>query len=181
MSSAEERIIVHVFAAPSFADAVAALRVQMADQCRANGGTLVDFIVDQGPPRTDPGDHAALVRMSRGEADALFVFRVPMRFNAPKSKDVLGRHLDGAPFRLFTRKALEEIGLLPELNKSLADAARIAGVLHRCGFDNLTIARRLTTEGFHPPGKRWSAALVAKVLERIEAQSGSAIGAESPA
>lgn len=181
MSSSEDRVIVHVFAAPSFADAVATLRIQLADQCRANGGTLVDFIVDEGPPRTDPDDHAALVRMSRGEADTLFVFRVPMRFNAPKSKDVLGKHLEGSPFRLFTRKALEELGVLPELNKTLADAARIAGVLHRCGLDNLTIARRLTAEGFRPPGERWSARIVAKMLERTEAQRGSFNGVESPA
>lgn len=181
MSSAEDRVIVHVFATPSFADAVAALRVQMADQCRANGGTLVDFIVDKGPPRSDPGDHPALVRMSHGDADMLFVFRVPTKLSSRKSKDVLGMHLEGSSFRLFTRKVLEELGLLPKLiNKTLADAALIAGVLSRCGLDNLTIARRLTAEGFQPPGKRWSAALVAKILERAEAQSGSAIGAESP-
>lgn len=170
------RIIAHLFASKAYSpEEITSLRTQLEKVCEEQGRALVDLILDYGPAREDPGHHQSLQRIAQGDADGILIMRLPLTLQPNKSRDVLGRHLDG-PLLFLNAAELAERGLLPGGTKytphrTLADAAHFAGMLRNAGLSLRAIASRLEAEGFCTPrGTKWYAATVAQLLLRKSEQ-----------
>lgn len=170
------RIIAHVFTKKAYSpDEVAKLQTRLAQACEAHGRSLVDLIFDRGPIRQDPADHVSLQRIANGDADGILILQLPATMTPRKSRDVLGRYLDG-PLRFLCAAELAEYGLLPggtryTPHRSLADAARFAHRLRESGLSLRAIASRLAEEGFRTSrGATWYPASVAQLLAQTPAQ-----------
>lgn len=113
METMPARIIVHVFAKKAITrDQYARLRAETAQTIAAQGRRLVDLVIDLGPPKRDPADHETLRRISRGEADGVAIFTLPLSISPKKTADVLQSQQEG-PFLLLTAAELADRGLLP--------------------------------------------------------------------
>ncbi len=135
------------------------------------GGTLVDFLVDRGPPKRDPAAHPCLMRIAQEEADgvAIMQFRLFRGRGRKKSADVLASQLEG-PLVVLTAADLAARGLLPGgvvPIRALVDVARRAAELRADGYSLADIARVLDSDGFSPVyGPSWNARSVARLLRQ---------------
>lgn len=177
MKPAPQRLILQVFTTPKWNltdDQIAQLRALAQNGIAAEGGQLVDFIVDRGPPKRDPAEHASLMRIARGEADGLVIMQFPLYRGRTRKRtpDVLASQLAG-PFLMLTSGDLVARGLMPAgvvPLRSMVDVIRRALLLRLQGFTYGEIGAALDEEGFSPLyANRWSASGVSKLLKRHEA------------
>ena len=180
------RIIAHVFSSETYSHVqLSNLRMRLERACEEEGRSLVDLVIDRGPARENPARHQSLQRIARGDADGILIMRLPLTLQPNKSRDVLGRHLDG-PLRFLSKAELAELGLLPKVvehppHRTLADAAHFAGKLRNAGLSLRAIASHLEAEGFCTArGTKWYAATVAELLSR-GSETPADTDAESPA
>jgi hypothetical protein len=136
-----------------------------------DGGTLVDFLLDRGPPKRDPAEHACLMRIAQGEADGVAIMQFPLfrGRGRKRSSDVLASQLEG-PLVVLTAADLAARGLLPGgvvPIRALVDVARRAAELRTDGYSLADIAGVLNSEHFSSVhGPSWNARSVARLLRQ---------------
>lgn len=159
---------------------VAKLRETAQLSIEWEGGTLVDFLLDRGPPKRDPAEHPCLMRIAQGEADGVAIMQFPLfRGRGRKqSADVLASQLEG-PLVVLTAADLAARGLLPGgvvPIRVLVDVTRRAAELRADGYSYADIAEVLNSERFstlYVPS--WNARNVARLLrQHATARLGSA-------
>lgn len=188
MQTVPARIIVQLFTKKVITPTLyKSLREQMDRHLAEQGRRLIDLVVDNGPAKSDPGEHTSLVRIAQGEADGIALFSSPIRFTPKNSADVLEQHLSG-PFVLLTAAELADRGLLPggtlypprpgqdrteapgstpDEPRPLWQAAQRAAELRAKQFSLNEIGRQLQVEGFRPPrGGKWYASSIANLLRK---------------
>ncbi|MFO0576766.1 MAG: hypothetical protein U1A78_22410 [Polyangia bacterium] len=113
MDALPARLIAHVFTKePQPAESLVTLRERLSQVCAEHGAMLLDFVLDHEQPARRLLDYPSLVRIARGEADGLVLTRLPLSFDARRSRDRLCAALVG-PLMILTAAELRTRGLLP--------------------------------------------------------------------
>jgi len=107
------RVIVYVYASPELpGDEDRALAADIEAICGQEGLTLVDRVVDRGPPKRRRSQYPVLARLLRGEADVLLVVRSPLYCRGALA-DRLEAAAAAGPFAWLSVAELQAAGLLP--------------------------------------------------------------------
>lgn len=131
MDALPARLIAHVFTKePQPAESLVTLRERLSQVCAEHGAMLLDLVLDHEQPARRLLDYPSLVRIARGEADGLVLTRLPLSFDARRSRDRLCSALAG-PLMILTAAELRTRGLLPvRFGRKRAAASAPAVVPH---------------------------------------------------
>lgn len=139
------RVLIYVFATSYlFEEAEEGLRANLVDICRKENLSLLEIVVDRGPPKRRASDYPALARLARGEADLVLVVRSPL-YQRKRPADRLEHLCQEGPSGWFTAEVLTAAGLLPKPRKARPrrrpTVARRAAALHALDSTCTTSAR----------------------------------------